>query len=366
MKKWTLIMLIIAIALFGSVIGFNIFKQQKIAEYMANRPEPEYPVTVMTASAEEWTPSIDAIGFIEPLQGVTLTAEASGIVTKINFVSGQQVSKGASLVQLDSDVEKANLQSAQARFPASEAKYKRYKGLIKKGAISQADFDDAEASYLSLKADIAGLKATIDRRDVNAPFSGVIGIRGVNLGEYMQAGSRIARLEDISVMRMRFTVSQNDISRINIGQAIRIEVDSYPGSIFDGTISAIEPAINYQSGLLQVQAEIPNTQGELRSGMFARAQIVLPKLQDQVVLPQVAITYTLYGDSVFVLDEETHRVAQRVIKTGERDQDKVRILDGVKPGEVVVTSGQVRLSNESKVKIVESDATTPPAELPML
>ncbi|GAD81353.1 efflux RND transporter periplasmic adaptor subunit [Vibrio ezurae] len=366
MKKWTLIMLLIAIVLFGSVIGFNIFKQQKIAEYLANRPEPEYPVTVMKASAEDWTPSIDVIGFIEPLQGVTLTAEASGIVTKINFVSGQKVSKGDSLVLLDSDVEKANLQSAKARLPASEAKYKRYKGLYKKGAISQENYDEAEASYLSLKADISGLEATINRRDVDAPFSGVIGIRGVNLGEYLQAGSRIARLEDISVMRLRFTVSQNDISRINIGQAIRIEADSYPGRIFDGTISAIEPAINYQSGLLQVQAEIPNTQGKLRSGMFARAQIVLPTMPEQVVIPQVAISYTLYGDSVFVLDEETHRVSQRVIKAGERDQDKVRILEGVKPGETIVTSGQVRLSNDSKVKIVESDATNPPAELPML
>ncbi|GAD90968.1 putative RND-type efflux pump membrane fusion protein [Vibrio halioticoli NBRC 102217] len=366
MKKWTLIMLLIAIVLFGSVIGFNIFKQQKIAEYLANRPEPEYPVTVIKAAADDWTPSIDVIGFIEPLQGVTLTAEASGIVTKINFVSGQKVSKGDSLVLLDSDVEKANLQSAEARLPASAAKYKRYKGLYKKGAISQEDYDEAEASYLSLKADITGLKATINRRDVDAPFSGVIGIRGVNLGEYMQAGSRIARLEDISVMRLRFTVSQNDISRINIGQSIRIEADSYPGSIFDGTISAIEPAINYQSGLLQVQAEIPNAQGKLRSGMFARAQIVLPTITEQVVIPQVAISYTLYGDSVFVLDEKTHRVSQRVIKAGERTQDKVRILEGVKPGEMIVTSGQVRLSNDSKVKIVESDATNPPAELPML
>ncbi|CAM3185326.1 efflux RND transporter periplasmic adaptor subunit [Vibrio rarus] len=366
MKKWTLIMLIIALVLFGSVIGFNMFKQQKIAEYLANRPEPEYPVTIMTATAEEWTPSISAIGFIEPLQGVTLTAEASGIVTKINFVSGQKVSKGDSLVELDSDVEKANLQSAQARYPAAEAKYKRYRGLYKKGAISKEGFDEAEAAYLSLKADITGLKATINRRDVDAPFSGVVGIRGVNLGEYMQAGSRIARLEDISVMRMRFTVSQNDISRISIGQSVHVAVDSYPGTHFNATISAIEPAINYQSGLLQVQADIPNAQGKLRSGMFARAQIVLPTLTNQVVLPQIAITYTLYGDSVYVLDKDTHRVTQQVITAGERNKDRVRILDGIKPGDTVVTSGQVRLSNDSKVKVVESDATTPPTETPML
>lgn len=359
-------MLFIALALFGSVIGFNVFKQQKIAEYMANRPEPEYPVTIEKAVASDWTPHIEAIGFIEPLQGVTLTSETSGIITSINFASGAKVSAGDKLVILDSEVEKANLQSAEARFPAAEAKFNRYSGLYKKGAISQEGFDEAKASYLSLKADIAGLQATIDRREITAPFSGVIGIRGVNLGEYLQAGSRIARLEDISVMRMRFTVSQNDISRIRLGQQVKIKVDSYPNRSFAGSISAIEPAINFQSGLLQVQADIPNAQGILRSGMFARAQVVLPKLSEQVILPQVAITYTLYGDSVFVLDPETSRVSQRVVKVGERILDKVQILDGIAPGETVVTTGQVRLSNLAKVKIVSSDATASPTELPML
>ncbi|GAM78866.1 membrane fusion protein [Vibrio ishigakensis] len=366
MKKWTVIMLLIAIALFGSVIGFNLFKQQKIAEYMANRPEPEYPVTVMTANAEDWTPNIEAIGFIEPLQGVTLTSETSGVIQRIGFKSGSTVTEDQLLVALDSDVERANLKSAQARYPAAEAKYKRYNGLFKKGAVSQADFDEATAAYFSLQADIESLKATIDRREIRAPFAGVIGIRGVNLGEYLQGGSRIARLEDISVMRLRFTVSQTDISRIHVDQDVHIQVDSFPGEVFEGTISAIEPAVNYQSGLIQVQADIPNAQGKLRSGMFARAQVVLPTLHDQVVLPQTAITYTLYGDSVYVLNSETNRVDQRVVKVGERKLDKVLILDGIKAGETIVTSGQVRLSNEAKVKIVTSDATTPPAEIPML
>ncbi|WP_261816266.1 efflux RND transporter periplasmic adaptor subunit [Vibrio gallicus] len=366
MKKWTIIMLLIAFALFGSVIGFNLFKQQKIAEYMANRPEPEYPVTVMTTSAEDWTPNIEAIGFIEPLQGVTLTSETSGVVKNIGFQSGTSVKKDQLLISLDSDVERANLKSAQARYPAAAAKYKRFNGLYKKGAVSQADFDEATAAYFSLQADIEGLKASINRREIRAPFSGVIGIRGVNLGEYLQAGSRIARLEDVSVMRLRFTVSQTDISRIHVDQRVHIVVDSFPGQIFEGDITAIEPAVNYQSGLIQVQADIPNTQGRLRSGMFARAQVVLPTLTNQAVLPQTAITYTLYGDSVYVLNSETNRVSQRVVKVGERKLDKVQILEGIKPGETVVTSGQVRLSNDSKVKIVTSNATTPPAEIPML
>ena len=368
MKKWTFFMLLLALLLFGSVIGFNMFKQQKIAEYMANRPEPEFPVTVETIASSHWTPTIEAIGFIEPNQGVTLTTEVNGIIDKISFDSGSQVKEGQLLISLDSKVEKANLKSTQARLPAAEAKYKRYKGLYKKGSISKEAYDEAEANYFSLSADIESLKASIERREIRAPFDGKVGIRNVYLGQYLQSGTDIVRLEDTSVMRLRFTVSQTDISRINVGQAIDIFVDAYPEKPFEGSISAIEPAVSIQSGLIQVQADIPNNDGKLRSGMFARANIILPKLENQVTLPQTAITFTLYGDNVYILTEEdgVQRVAQHVVKVGERTADIAHILEGVKAGDTVVTSGQVRLSNGAKVKIVESDSITPPSETPKL
>ena len=368
MKKWTFFMVLIAILLFGSVIGFNLFKQQKIAEYMANRPEPEFPVTVTEVQAVDWVPVIEAIGFIEPNQGVTVANETSGVIDKISFESGTQVDTGQSLIHLDSDVEKANLQSSQARLPAAKAKYKRYQGLFKKGSVSKEAYDEAEANYFSLKADIESLKATIDRREIKAPFTGVVGIRNVYLGQYLQAGTDIVRLEDTSVMRLRFTVSQTDISRIKLDQEVDIFVDAYPDKPFKGSISAIEPAVNVQSGLIQVQADIPNSDGKLRSGMFARANIILPKLENQVTLPQTAITFTLYGDNVYIVTEEDgeKRVKQHVVKVGERTKDIAHILEGVKPGDVVVTSGQIRLSNHAKVTIVEDAALTPPAETPML
>ncbi|EIV1855153.1 efflux RND transporter periplasmic adaptor subunit [Vibrio vulnificus] len=368
MKKWTFFMLLIAILLFGSVIGFNLFKQKKIAEYLANRPEPEFPVTVTEVKPVDWVPVIEAIGFIEPNQGVTIANETSGVIKQIRFESGTQVKEGQPLVLLDSDVEKANLKSSEAKQPAAEAKYKRYQGLFKKGSISKEAYDEAEANYYSLKADIESLKASIARREIKAPFSGVIGIRNVYLGQYLQAGSDIVRLEDTSVMRLRFTVPQNDISRINLGQEVDIFVDAYPQNPFKGSITAIEPAVNIQSGLIQVQADIPNSDGKLRSGMFARANIILPKLEDQVTLPQTAITFTLYGDNVYILTEEdgVQRVKQHVVKVGERTGNIAHILDGVKVGDQVVTSGQVRLSNDAKVRVVESDAITPPAETPML
>ena len=377
MKKWMAIMLLIAIALFGSVIGFNLFKQKMIAQYMANRPEPEFPVTAMVTKAQDWVPTIEAIGFIEPNQGVTLSTELAGTIDAITFESGKPVKADQLLLSLDSTVERANLRASQAKLPAAKAKFDRFQNLYKTSSISKEQLDEAEAAYRSLEADIESLKATIARREVRAPFSGVVGLRNVFLGQYLQPGTYIVRLEDTSVMRLRFTVPQTDISKIKLGQTIKINVDAYPQTQFDGHITAIEPAVNFQSGLIQVQADIPNNDGQLRSGMFARASIILPTVKDQIVIPQTAISFTLYGQNVYVLKEgeETDkegnkvkvlRAKQVVVKAGERRGNDVHVLSGIQAGDQIVLSGQVRLSNDTKVHVVENDALAVPAQTPML
>ena len=377
MKKWMAIMLLIAIALFGSVIGFNLFKQKMIAQYMANRPEPEFPVTAMVTKAQDWVPTIEAIGFIEPNQGVTLSTELAGTIDAITFESGKPVKAEQLLLSLDSTVERANLRASQAKLPAAKAKFDRFQNLYKTSSISKEQLDEAEAAYRSLEADIESLKATIARREVRAPFSGVVGLRNVFLGQYLQPGTDIVRLEDTSVMRLRFTVPQTDISKIKLGQTIKINVDAYPQTQFDGHITAIEPAVNFQSGLIQVQADIPNNDGQLRSGMFARASIILPTVKDQIVIPQTAISFTLYGQNVYVLKEgeETDkegnkvkvlRAKQVVVKAGERRGNDVHVLSGIQAGDEIVLSGQVRLSNDTKVHVVENDALAVPAQTPML
>lgn len=377
MKKWMAIMLLIAIALFGSVIGFNLFKQKMIAQYMANRPEPEFPVTAMVTKAQDWVPTIEAIGFIEPNQGVTLSTELAGTIDAITFESGKPVKADQLLLSLDSTVERANLRASQAKLPAAKAKFDRFQNLYKTSSISKEQLDEAEAAYRSLEADIESLKATIARREVRAPFSGVVGLRNVFLGQYLQPGTDIVRLEDTNVMRLRFTVPQTDISKIKLGQTIKINVDAYPQTQFDGHITAIEPAVNFQSGLIQVQADIPNNDGQLRSGMFARASIILPTVKDQIVIPQTAISFTLYGQNVYVLKEgeETDkegnkvkvlRAKQVVVKAGERRGNDVHVLSGIQAGDQIVLSGQVRLSNDTKVHVVENDALAVPAQTPML
>lgn len=369
MKKWFAVMLFISLALFGSVIGFNMFKQHKIAEYMANRPHPVFPVTVTTAKAVKWTPSIEVIGFIEPNQGVEVSNENSGIITNILFESGATVEKDQQLVLLDAEVQKANLDSALATLPAAKAKYQRYQGLIKTGSISKEAFDETQASYLSLIGNIDSLRAQISLREIKAPFSGTIGIRNVFLGQFLDAGSDIVRLEDISIMRFRFTVPQTDLPKLSKGQSLNIFIDAYPHQTFDGKITAIEPAVNYQSGLVQVQASIPNSDGKLRSGMFARAHVILPSLSNQIVIPQTSVTYALYGSTVFIVSKDTKGdliVTQTVINVGERQNDQVHILDGIKNNDVVVTSGQVRLSNGVQVKEIQNSALNTPAITPKL
>jgi len=372
MKKWTLSMLAIAVLAFGSVIGFNLMVKNKIAEAIANMPEAEFPVTAMTLDMQKWQPTIDAIGFVEPHQGVTISNELAGRVTSINFENGSRVEKGQLLAELDAKVERANLKSKMVQLPAAEADFKRLSKLYAQKSVSKQDLDNSESKYLALQADIESLKATIERREISAPFSGLVGIRNINLGEYLQPGTDIVRLEDISTMKIRFTIPQTQLPRIAVGQKIHVFVDSYPEQPFEGEIAAIEPAVFYQSGLIQVQARISNDNAKLRSGMFARVSILLPELNDQFVLPQTAINFTLYGNSIYLIKEveengkKLARVEQINLTVLERNGNNALVSGALKAGDRIVTSGQIRLSNNSKVTVVEDQALTHSDTMPKL
>lgn len=379
MKKWTLSMLLLVIIIFGSVIGFNLFKQKMMGQYFANMPVPSFPVTTTEITPRDWTPRIAAIGFIEPIQGINISNESAGIVRAIHFESGQKVKAGDILLEFDADVEKANLRSAQGRLPAVQANLERMRQLFSRGSVSRGQLDDAQANYQELLGQVDSLKATIARRTVRAPFDGVMGIRNAFLGQYLNAGTDIARLEDISQFRIRFTIPQTRIADIAVGQSLNIFVDAYPDTPFDGEITAIEPQVNPESGVVQVQASIPNQEGKLRSGMFAKLDVRLPTQTAQILVPQQAINFTLYGQTVYVVEEQrpeegkeraendTVLVAtQRVIEVAEREEDYARVVKGLKAGETIVTSGQVRLSNGSHVKPVEDDALDTPESAPQL
>ncbi|MFD2096097.1 efflux RND transporter periplasmic adaptor subunit [Corallincola platygyrae] len=362
-------MLVVVVLVFGSVIGFNLFKQKMISEYMANQPAPTFPVTTAQVMPSDWIPSIESIGFIEPYRGVTIKNESAGVIDSILVDSGAKVTEGTLLMSLDTDVERANLKRSEAQLPALKAQARRMQTLYKSGSASEGQRDEAVAHYEAQIADVASLKATIARREIRAPFDGQIGIRQVFLGQYLEAGSDVVRLEDTSTMRIRFTIPQNQLSQVHVNQTIEVSVDAYPQTTFRGKITTIEPAVNFQSGVVQIQADVPNENGVLRSGMFARVNVILPTLKQQLVVPQTAINFTLYGETIYVATKKEGSdqliAEQRTIHVEERRSDVARIT-GLQPGETIVTSGQVRLSNGSQIRVVESDALNTPAEIPAL
>lgn len=369
MKKFFAIvaMLLLAAAMFGSVFGFKFHQFGQMAEQMAARPEPRFPVEVVEVEARDWQPSIASIGLIEPRQGVVVASSVSGSISEIHFRSGQSVSKGQLLVSLESEVERANLASARARLPSVKRQLERHQQLLERGSVSQTQFDDSQAAYLALEADIAALRATIARREIRAPFAGIIGLRQVNLGEFIQAGQQIAHLEDLSHMLLRFSVAQTQLPRIEIGGEVQLSSDVYPERKFLGTITAIEPIVEARSGVVELQAEIPNAEGLLRSGMYSDVRVLLPLLSEQVVIPQQAISFNIYGQSVFVIapDEAGEpRAQRRDIKVAMRQGDWALVEQGLEIGEQVVRSGQVRLRNGTLVELVEDSFVQRPATLP--
>ncbi|MCL1126915.1 efflux RND transporter periplasmic adaptor subunit [Shewanella surugensis] len=372
MKKWFLVMIIIALLVFGSVIGFNLFIKQKIASFIANMPEAEFPVTAISVKPTTWQPNLHAIGYVEPNQGGTLSNQDAGVVASINFENGAAVKKGQLLLSLNTGVEKANLDNSVVQLPAAKADYERNLALYKQNSVSKQDVDTSQSTYLALIASIESLKATISRREIRAPFDGVMGIREVNLGDYLSVGTDIVGIEDLTDMKIRFTIPQTQLSKVFVGQKINTFVDSYPKIPFSGTITAIEPAVFEQSGLIQIQAKIPNADNKLRNGMFAEVDILLPIMKNQIVLPRTAITYTLYGNSIYLIEnkkeknETIQRVNQIDVQVLERSGGKALITGKLKAGDRIVTSGQVRLSNNSKVKVTESEALPTPVTMPQL
>lgn len=361
MNKWVVGMILAVLIAFGSVIGFNIFVNHKIENTLANLPEPNYPVTVEKLTPSTWKQSIDTIGVIEPFQGVAVSNKVAGTVDAIHFKNGAVVKSGTLLVNLDNAVERAQLKAQQVQLPSVRDDYQRLKKLYAKNLTSQQSLETAQSKYETLVANIAMLQATIEQRQIKAPFSGVLGIKNINLGQYIPVGTDIVRLDDLSVMRVRFNVPQAQFGHLHIDQAINLTVESYPGRIYQGHINAIEPVINDQTGQIMVQAEIPNDDRSLRGGMFADINVELPPLNDQFVVPQTAIVFALYGNSIFVVDEKDNqtRVRQVSVEVLNRSGANALIKGKINFNEQVVTTGTLNLSNHTQVTVVANPLTLP-------
>ncbi|MDG6895778.1 efflux RND transporter periplasmic adaptor subunit [Volucribacter amazonae] len=365
------LVLLIILVIFAGVIIFGMVKNKMMADYLANMPETASPVTTYQVAYSEWTPVIESTGLVRPNQGAMLSAQSAGTVSNILIQSGQAVKKGDLLVEIDSSVEQASLKQAEAQLPAARFTYQRYGNLLKSKSVSQSEFDNAKSTYDALVAEIESLKATIARRQIYAPFDGQAGIVKVNVGEFISAGTEIVRVEDRSSMKVDFSVSQNDLEKLALGQKVTATADALLGETFGAKVTAIEPAINKSTGLITMQATFDDESSQkLLSGMFVRLRVALPTETNQVVVPQVAITYNMYGETAYLLTalsaedkqkladekdlDKMYRASQITVTTKDR-QGIYAQLEGndVKVGDLIVTGGQQRLSNNSLVVVAD-------------
>ena len=340
-------------------LGFVKFQQIQtaIAQGAAFQPPPEAVTTIVTHE-EQWPATLNAIGTMAAVQGVTVSADLAGTVDRILFDSGQAIREGAVLAVLDTRQEKAQLAAIEAQRELARLTFERMEGLLNERVISRAEFDRATADFRQSEAQSAEIRAVIERKTIRAPFSGVLGIRQVNLGQYLAGGDALVTLQSINPIYVNFGVPQQTVGQIPVGRAVRVTTSDVATAEWNGRVTAIDSLVDEATRNIQVQATLANPNGRLRPGMFVQTEVMLGASQPVLALPASAISYAPYGDSVFVVaelkgeDGKAYRgVRQQFVKLGPARGDQVAVLGGLKPGDEVVTSGVFKLRNGAAVQI---------------
>ncbi len=353
MIKRMLIMLVLVGVVLGGLFGFKSFVGGKIKEAMAGMANMPQTVSAAKAETSDWQPRIDAVGSLRAVRGAELSLEVPGVVEEITFDSGDQVKAGQVLLALRKDDEVAKLQSLEATAQLAQITYDRDVKQLKAQAISQAIVDNDEANLRNAKAQVAQQKAIVEKKTLRAPFDGKLGLRQVDLGQFLSAGTVIATLQSLDPIYVDFLLPQQAVAQIAVGETVRAKIDAFPGRTFEGKITAINPKIETASRNVQVRATVANADQKLLPGMFATVELDTGAAQRLVTLPQTAVAYNPYGSLVYIVDDKNkgpdgkpQLVARQVfVTTGATRGDQVSILKGVAEGDMVVTSGQIKLRN---------------------
>ena len=356
-KRMVLMLLAVLVVIAG--LGFVKYRQIDTAmKAFASFQPPPVAVTTISVKQERWPATLSAIGNVVAVQGVTVSADLPGIVTRITFESGQFARKGDILVELDTRQEQAQLAAAEAQRDLAQVNFKRLDGLVQDGVISQADFDKAQAEQRATEAQAKEIRATIERKTIRAPFSGRLGLRQVNLGQYLAAGDPIAPLQSVDPVYVNFGIPQEQESQVHVGSTVTIRAEEQTGVRFQGRVTAINSLLDQATRNVQVQATLSNSGNKLHPGMFARVELATGAASSVLTLPASSISYAPYGDSVFVVADlkdpagKSYRgVRQQFVKVGASRGDQVAILSGLSSGEEVVTSGTFKLRNGAAVQI---------------
>ena len=371
MVKRLVIALILIVIVVGGVVGFNLFRSNAIKQYFANMPKPKLTVSTTVAEPMTWKPEIRAIGTVSARSGVDLTVEVSGVVRNVAFKSNEKVKAGQLLVQLDDAVQRANLEAEKAQAALDQQNLERAIELQKRQVGPQSNVQQAQAAASASAAQVDSLQAVLDQKRLTAPFSGTIGIPQIDVGQYLTPGNVVATLQDLDTMRVDFTVPEQQLPDLKIGQKVRLGLTG-DDLKFEGKVIGIDPKVDPSTRLVSVRAEISNPNGALTPGQFAQVRVELPAEDNIIALPETALTTSLYGDFIYVValadkdgkattgkvdeaDRNQNLVAHQVfVKIGRQSEGRVEIKDGVKPGDVIVNAGQNRLTNGAAVTIDNS------------
>jgi membrane fusion protein (multidrug efflux system) len=372
---------IVAAVVLGGIAWFNFsFKPNMIKTIMSSQVPPPATVTSEPAKSEQWIEELTSIGTLISSHGVDITSQVAGIVTEVFVQSGQDADRGAKLVQLDIAVELADLASSKATLQEAEVAFQRQSDLIAKKVTSEATVDSARAKRDTALAVTRRIEAVIAQKTIAAPLTGRLGIRKVERGQYVSPGMTLVTMQALDPMRVDFPMPEQTIGKLRVGQEIEITVDAYPGVVFKGKIESLDARVAQDTRTLLVRGSLPNPDRKLLPGMFANVVVLVGAPRGVVTVPRTAITYSLYGDSIYVVspapgnqaagadgagDAERKLVAERrYVKTGQTRDDRAALLTGVKAGEEVVTTGQLKLSPGAAIRIDNTQPLTRPDERP--
>ena len=362
MIKRLLIMLVLVGLVLGGIFGFISFKSRMIKEFMTSQGEPPQTVSTLTASTMEWLPKLEAIGSLRAVHGVELSAEVPGTIADIYFQQGDQVKADDPLLQLRDDDDKARLKSLTATAQLARITYQRSRAQFDAKAISRQTLDSDKANMDIALANVAAQQAMLDKKRVRAPFSGQLGVRVVDPGQYLEAGSPIATLQALDPIFVDFFLPQQALATLKTERAVSVKIDTYPNQDFTGIISVINPKVDLNTRNVQVRATLNNPEHQMLPGMYAKVTVVTGAAQPHITLPRAAITFNPYGATVYIVDNKGQDdkgkakliARQTFVTTGESRGDQIAVIKGVNEGDTVVTSGQIKLHNGSPVLLDNS------------
>jgi len=369
MTKRMVIMLIAVAIVFGGIFGFQAFKASMIKKFMTAVASPPQTVSATKAAYGEWQPKLEAVGSLRAVLGAELSLEVAGVVDTITFNSGDDIEQGKLLLKLRAGDEVAKLESLRAVAELNEITYERDQKQFKMQAVSQATLDTDAANLKNAKAQVAQQQAILDKKFLRAPFDGHLGIRAVDLGQYLSAGTPIVTLQALDPIFVDFFVPQQSVDHVRLGQTVTVKVDAFKDQSFAGEISAINPKADAGSRNVQIRAALKNPDHKLLPGMYATVDIATGAPQSYITLPQTAISFNPYGDTVYVVDSKAADAngkppqliaRQTFVTTGPTRGDQVAVLKGIDEGDLIVTAGQIKLHNGSTILI--DNSITPTAD----